>query len=92
MAQVDYVLDDAPEIPPLDIVEQVLSNQGWRLNRVREEEMAAEYNGRWCDYSLHFAWSDEICAIHFTCAFDIRVPDRKTVAINNLLALVNDKL
>ena len=92
MAQVDYYLEDTPETPPLDVVEQVVSNQGWRLNRVREEEMAAEYNGKWCDYSLHFAWSNEFCAMHFTCAFDIRVPELKQKAINNLLALVNDKL
>ena len=91
MAQLD-ILQDYPTVPPIDIVEQVVESQGWRANRVREEEMAAEYSGKWCDYSLHFAWSEEFSAIHFTCAFDIRIPDRKKTDINNLLALVNDRL
>ena len=87
MAQLD-IQQDRPTVPPIDIVEQVVESQGWRANRVREEEMAAEYSGKWCDYSLHFAWSEEFSAI----AFDIRIPDRKKTDINNLLALVNDRL
>ena len=92
MAEPNLNREYAPEVPPLDIIEEVVNNQGWHLNRVCEEEMTAVYNGRWCDYSLHFAWSNEIHAINFTCAFDIRVPDKKSSTVNNLLALINDKL
>ena len=92
MAEPNLNGEYAPEVPPLDIIEEVVNNQGWHLNRVCEEEMTAVYNGRWCDYSLHFAWSNEIHAINFTCAFDIRVPDKKSSTVNNLLALINDKL
>ena len=92
MARLGFHQSDIPERLPLDIIEEVLSKQGWRLSRLREEEIEAEYNGRWCNYTLHFAWSDEICAIHFTCAFDIRVPIVKISEVNDLLALVNDKL
>jgi len=92
MTEVNSYQRDNFEITAIDVVEDVVSKQGWRLDRVREEEMAAEYIGRWCNYSLHFAWSEEICAIHFTCAFDIRVPERKISDVNNLLALINDKL
>ena len=92
MAQANFNPEYAEDIPPLDIIEEVVTNQGWHLSRVCEEEITAIYQGRWCDYSLHFAWSDEIYAINFTCAFDIRVPARKNTAINNLLALINDKL
>jgi len=35
--------------------------------------MAAEAPGRWCDYGLYFNWSHEISAMHFTCAFDLKV-------------------
>ena len=92
MDQLVFKENFAPEIPPLDIIEEVVSHQGWRLNRVCDEEIAAIYNGRWCDYSLHFAWSDKISAVNFSCAFDIRVPENKSAIINNLLALINDKL
>ena len=80
------------KVPPLDIIEEVVNNQGWYSNRVCEEEITTTFRGKWCDYSLHFAWSDDIFAINFTCAFDIRVPETKTTEINNLLALINDKL
>ncbi len=78
--------------PPLDLVEQVVRTQGWNFRRVHDDEMAAEYRGKWCDYSLHFAWSNEVSAFHFTCAFDVRIPDPKKEDVNQLLALANDKL
>ena len=53
MAEPNLNREYAPEVPPLDIIEEVVNNQGWHLNRVCEEEMTAVYNGRWCDYSLH---------------------------------------
>jgi hypothetical protein len=92
MARANFNEEYAQEIPPLDIIEEVVNSQGWHASRVCEEEITAAYRGRWCDYSLHFAWSEEIYAINFTCAFDIRVPERKNTAVNNLLALINDKL
>ena len=92
MARPNFNEDYAQGILPLDIIEEVVNNQGWHSNRVCEEEITTAYRGQWCDYSLHFAWSDEIYAINFTCAFDIRVPKRKNAAVNNLLALINDKL
>ena len=59
---------------PMDIVEHVLRKQKWKFSRVCDNEMVAEIRGRWCDYSLHFVWSGVANAFHFTCAFDVRVP------------------
>ena len=78
--------------PPMDLVEQVIRDLGFNFHRVLDDEMAAEYRGRWCNYSLHFVWSHEACAIHFTCAFDVRIPVEKQSLVNQLLALLNDKL
>ena len=77
---------------PLDLVEQFIRTQGWSCRRVHDDEMAAEYRGKWCDYSLHFAHSHEVSAFHFTCAFDVRIPDDKKNCFCQLLALANDKL
>ena len=78
--------------PPIDIFEQVVSAQGWRFERIEDDEMAAEVRGNWCDYSLHFAWVPELSAIHVTCAFDVRVPERKLSRVYELLALINDRM
>ena len=42
---------------PLDIMEQVVSNNDWSFERHTDVEMAAEAPGKWCDYGLYFSWS-----------------------------------
>ena len=78
--------------PPIDIFEQVVRAQGWRFERIKDDEMAAEVRGNWCDYSMHFSWAPEISAVHVTCAFDVRVPERDLVRVYELLALINDRM
>ncbi|MDG2205788.1 MAG: YbjN domain-containing protein [Alphaproteobacteria bacterium] len=77
---------------PIDIVEQLVEFNEWTFDRRSNEEMAAQVPGSWCDYSLYFAWNDEMEAIHFTCAFDMRVAEDQLSRVHELLALVNEKL
>ncbi|MAF46733.1 MAG: YbjN domain-containing protein [Rhodospirillales bacterium] len=91
MARLNLI--DEPKLePPIDIIEQVVRAQGWRFDRIQDDEMAAEVRGNWCDYSLHFAWAAEISAVHVTCAFDVRVPEHKLGTVYELLALINDRM
>jgi len=84
--------EDTRRDPPMDTIEHVIRSQGWRFSRVEDDEMAAEVQGRWCDYNLHFAYAGEVEAIHLTCAFDLRVPTRKRQRVFELLALINDRV
>jgi hypothetical protein len=77
---------------PLDIVEQIVIANDWAFDRRSESEMAAEAPGRWCDYGLYFCWSHEISAMHFTCAFDLKVPEKRRRALYEFLALANERL
>jgi hypothetical protein len=77
---------------PLDIVEQIVAANEWVFDRRSESEMAAEAPGRWCDLGLYFCWSGEISAMHFTCAFDLKVPEPRRAALYELLALANERL
>jgi hypothetical protein len=77
---------------PIDIVEQLVEFNEWTFDRRSHEEMAVQVPGSWCDYSLYFAWNNEMEAIHFTCAFDMRVADSQLHRVHELLALVNEKL
>ena len=77
---------------PLDIMEQIISANDWACDRRSDSEMAAEAPGRWCDYGLYFCWSHEISAMHFTCAFDLKVPEKRRAALHELLALANERL
>ncbi|HVZ08995.1 YbjN domain-containing protein [Rhodopila sp.] len=77
---------------PLDIMEQIIAANEWEFDRRSESEMAAEAPGNWCDYGLYFNWSHEISVMHFTCAFDMKVPEKQRAALYELLALANEKL
>jgi hypothetical protein len=77
---------------PLDIVEQIIASNEWAFERRSDAEMAAEAPGKWCDYGLHFSWSHEISAMHFSCAFDLKVPADRRDRLFELLALANEKL
>ncbi len=77
---------------PLDIVERIAAANDWIFDRRNDEEMAVQVPGRWCDYSLFFAWNEEARAMHFTCAFDMRIPEDRRRSVHELLARVNEKL
>ena len=77
---------------PLDVLEQIVSANEWAFERRSDGEMAAEAPGKWGDYGLYFSWSPEISAMHFSCAFDLKVPEKQRAALYELLALANEKL
>lgn len=79
-------------VNPLDVIERIVEINDWLFDRRSDQEMAAQVPGRWCDYSLYFAWNEDIGAMHFTCAFDMRIPREKRPAVHELLALINEKL
>jgi hypothetical protein len=77
---------------PLDVLEQIVTANEWAFERRSDGEMAAEAPGKWCDYGLYFSWSPEISAMHFSCAFDLKVPPEGRARLFELLALANEKL
>ncbi len=85
----------ATEIPtqhPLDVIERIVDDNDWISDRRNDQEMAVQVPGRWCDYSMFFAWNDTADAVHFTCAFDMRVPSEAREAVHELLILINEKM
>jgi hypothetical protein len=77
---------------PLDVIEQIIAANEWSFDRRSDAEMAAEAPGKWCDYGLYFSWSHEISAMHFSCAFDLKVPANRREKLFELLALANEQL
>jgi len=64
----------------------------WDFDRPSDRELTVQVPGHWCDYSLYFAWNADIAAMHFTCAFDLRVPAGRRAQVHELLALINEKM
>ena len=77
---------------PLDVMQQIVVANDWAFDRRSAREMAAEAPGKWCDYGLHFSWRTDISAMHFTCAFDMKVPPEARPKLFELLALANERL
>jgi hypothetical protein len=82
----------SPPTNPIDLVEEIVLANEWAHDRTSDEEMVVEVTGRWCDYRLFFVWQEEISAMHFSCAFDMKVPKTSRAAVYELLAHVNEKL
>ena len=77
---------------PLDVIEQMVVAKEWIFDRNSDHEMAVRVPGRWCDYNLFFAWNEAVEAMHFSCAFDMRVPREKRSLVHDLIANVNEAL
>ncbi len=77
---------------PLDVIEQVVVAREWMFDRNADSEMAARVPGSWCDYSMYFSWNEAIGALHFSLAFDLRVPGKRTAAARELLAMINERM
>lgn len=77
---------------PLDVMEQIASAHDWLFDRPNEQEMAVEICGHWCDYRVYVSWNDDLRALQFACAYDTRVPEMQRARMNELLALINEKI
>ena len=77
---------------PLDVIERIVDDNDWISDRRNDQEIAVQVPGHWCDYSMFFAWNDTADAMHFTCAFDMRVPVESREKVHELLILINEKL
>jgi hypothetical protein len=77
---------------PIDLVEEIVQANEWPHDRATDDEMVVEISGRWCDYRLLFLWQRELNALHFSCAFEMKVPRARRAAIYELLAVVNERL
>lgn len=77
---------------PIDMVQRIVDEYEWISDRRNDHEMAVQVPGRWCDYSLYFAWNDDPDALHFTCAFDMRIVPERRPQIYELLAVINERM
>lgn len=77
---------------PLDVIEDIVCTNEWSHDRRSDSEMAVEIPGHWSTYNLYFAWSEDMGAIHLSCAFDMRIPSGKSADLYELLAQLNERM
>ncbi len=77
---------------PLDAVEQVAAVNDWAFERPGEDEIAILVAGLWTDYSMSFSWAEDVESMHLSCAFDMRVPERRHIETLKLISRINQHL
>jgi hypothetical protein len=85
-------LEFAREIHPVDVIEQVAHNNEWSFERTGDDEISISVTGTWTDYHVSFSWMEDFEALHLACAFDIKVPETRTIEIMRLLSLINEQM
>jgi len=85
-------LEIAREIHPVDVIEQVAHTNDWAFERTGDDEISISVAGSWTDYHVSFSWMEDFEALHLACAFDIKVPEARTLEVMRLLSLINEQM
>ncbi len=83
---------EGARVNPLDVVERMASVNDWSFERAGDDEITILVAGRWSDYQVSFTWMTEIEALHLACAFDLKVPERRNLEVQQLISLVNEQM
>ena len=77
---------------PVDVVEQLAATNDWSFDRDDEDEISISVAGGWTDYHVAFTWLADLETLHVSCAFDLKVPERRHAEFSALIAAVNEQL
>ena len=77
---------------PLDMIEEIVAANDWPFERAHHDEIMVEVRGTWCAYQLYFVWQPCFSALQFGCSYKIRVSAGRRMAVNALLAAMNERL
>ena len=85
-------IDIARQSHPVDVIEQVAHHNDWSFERNGEDEISISVAGTWTDYHVSFSWMEDFEALHLACAFDIKVPEARTLEVMRLLSIINEQM
>jgi hypothetical protein len=84
-----YDLKAERQSHPVDMIEFVADSNDWSFERPADDEIAMTVAGKWADYHISFSWMEEFEALHFSCAFDLKIPDVRLSEVNKLVTHIN---
>lgn len=90
MAQITIGTDRSEH--PLDVLERLAGMHDWMFNRAEVDEMSISVAGRWTEYDVAYSWIEDVEAMHVSCTFDLKVPERLRPEILGLISLANEQL
>ena len=79
-------------VNPLDVVERVATTNSWSFERAGDDEITILVTGKWTDYQVSYTWMFDIEALHLACAFELKVPERNSGEVQQLISLINEQM
>jgi hypothetical protein len=92
MSYVNTKIAATPIANPLGVVEEIALANAWSFEREAEDEIAFLVSGNWVSYQVSFTWMSEIEVLHLACAFDLRPPEPRRAAVQELISSINEQL
>ena len=77
---------------PIDLIEQIASDNDWATERTSADELTLIVAGQWSDYNVSLNWRGDLETLHIACAFDAKVPDNRLPEVYRLVAQINEQL
>lgn len=77
---------------PVDVLERLAALNEWAFDRQDEDEIAILVEGKWSRYEVSITWVPDVESLHFSCAFEIKTPERKKGEIAELIRLINSQM
>lgn len=74
------------------MLEELFFQLEWNYERLVEDELVAEIEGRWCSYQLFALWRPDLECFMFSALVDIKIPELKRKDIEVLLSMFNPKI
>jgi len=81
-----------PYSSPIDLLEELFFQFEWSYDRESENDIAAEVEGRWCNYRLFAIWRQDLECLMVSSIIDIKVPQDKCSSVKMLLSAFNPKI
>ena len=61
----------APDVNPIDMVENIFASKSFELERRNQNEVVVEVQGKWDNMLLFFAWEASMKCLHMSCLMNI---------------------
>jgi len=77
---------------PIELMEQFVDANNWRLHHASPTEISVEVPGKWSDYHLTFTWQDRHDALHINAVLDIFIIDQQMEAAREVITRINSQI
>ncbi|OJW53327.1 MAG: hypothetical protein BGO67_01080 [Alphaproteobacteria bacterium 41-28] len=81
-----------PYSSPISLLEELFFQFEWHFDRISENEIAADVEGRWCTYRLFALWRQDIECFMLSALIDIKIPLDKVNHVETLLCALNVRM